>query len=388
MQRQRQSLSVFSDVSSHSSNSTSEPIESPLTSPKLKYRPPASPDRVDIDKGALPLDSLVLVTGANGWLGMHVVDQLLRYGYRVRGTVRDLEKAVWTSKYFWDNYGPERYSVAVVPDMTPRGAFDAAIRGCAGVVHLASVMSWSSDPEEVITPTLAGALNILEAAAGEPEMLRFVYCSAAAAAATYQSGRVEEVTSESWNMASFGEAWDLPPYGPERAWAVYCSSKVQTEQAVWTWIDKAKERPFTVNTILPGTLWGRMLDPVNQGFRTSVGQLKGIFDGRAADATWAPPQHFVDVQDAAALHVAALALPDVQQQRIFAVSSPYTVNLVLQMLRALYPGKIVSENARDQRINATVFSEAPRAQVMLKRLGRDGWTDLMTSVTRNCQSFM
>ena len=43
------------------------------------------------------MGDLVLVTGANGYLAAHVVQQLLESGYRVRGTVRnpnDAEKEI------------------------------------------------------------------------------------------------------------------------------------------------------------------------------------------------------------------------------------------------------------------------------------------------------
>ena len=200
-----------------------------------------------LDKPAIPRDSLVLVTGANGWQGLHIVDQLLEHGYRVRGTVRDAEKAVWTSDYFREKYGAGRFTTAIIPDMVPQGAFDLAARGCAGVVHVASVMSFSPDPNEVIAPSIAGALNALEAAMKEPSVRRFVYCSATAAAVSQGTAMRNEVTNESWNMSAFKTAWEPPPYEHDRAWAVFSSSKMQAEQAVWRWYRRNKPI-FTLNT--------------------------------------------------------------------------------------------------------------------------------------------
>jgi nucleoside-diphosphate-sugar epimerase len=42
----------------------------------------------------------VLVTGANGYIAMHVVDQLLKAGYTVRGTVRSTRKIEHLRKTF------------------------------------------------------------------------------------------------------------------------------------------------------------------------------------------------------------------------------------------------------------------------------------------------
>lgn len=224
----------------------------PLPSPPPQYDQINQPLTIGLDKPALPRDSLVLVTGANSWQGIHIVDQLLEHGYRVRGTVRDTDKAIWISEYFQEKYGAERFTTAIIPDMVPRGAFDIAVRGCSGVIHVASVTSFSPSPEDVIAPSIAGAINALEAAAKEPIVRRFVYCSATAAAVSQGTGIRNEVTSDSWNMSAFKAAWGPPPYEAERAWAVFSSSKMQAEQAVWRWYNLKKPQ-FTLNAGKP--LW-------------------------------------------------------------------------------------------------------------------------------------
>lgn len=139
---------------------------------------------------------------------------------------------------------------SIVPDMAIRGAFDQAVRGCSAVVHCASVMTYDPDPTQVITPSIAGALNALEAAGKEPMIQRFVYtsCTCAAADGGSGSGHRGDVTSDSWNMSAFLSAWRHPPYDKyERSWDVYASSKLQTEQAVWRWY--SDRRPgFVLNT--------------------------------------------------------------------------------------------------------------------------------------------
>ena len=224
-------------------DSQQKPLPSP---PPPQYYQVNSANAMGFDSPSLPRDSLVLVTGANSWQGMHIVDQLLEHGYRVRGTVRDAEKAVWTSKYFKDRYGAGRYTTAVIPDMVPQGAFDLAARGCSGVIHVASNTSFSPDPNVVIPPSIAGAVNALEAAAKEPQVKRFVYCSSVSAAVNSGTGVRNHVTSDSWNMSAFSKAWEPPPYEDDRCWAVYCSSKMQTEQAVWRWY-KERRPQFVLN---------------------------------------------------------------------------------------------------------------------------------------------
>ncbi|KAK3675607.1 hypothetical protein LTR78_004691 [Recurvomyces mirabilis] len=291
-----------------------------LPTPPPTYRPLEKTR--DLERFALPNGSLVLVTGANGWHGMHICDQLLQHGYRVRGTVRDERNAMSLAKYFESKYGAAQFQPAIVPDMVVQGAYSAAVQGCTGVVHSASVMTFDTDPHEVVTPSIAGALHALEAAAAEPGVRRFVYCSATAAAVMQGDGKRNEVTHESWNMAAFRTAWGTASDDEARGFAVFAS------------------------------------------------------------------KYFVDVQDSALLHVAALILPDVRGQRIFAVESPYNINSVLQLLCMIYPNRVFNGDVSDHGIDLTVFKEAPYAEGLLKRMGKEGWTDLETSLSRNCEAFL
>lgn len=77
----------------------------------------------------IPQGSLVLVTGASGFIATHIVDQLLLAGYLVRGTVRDKEKGAWTEKLFSERHGVGKYSAIIVPEMSTEGAFDDAVLG-------------------------------------------------------------------------------------------------------------------------------------------------------------------------------------------------------------------------------------------------------------------
>lgn len=78
---------------------------------------------------AFPPGSLVLVTGATGFMATHIVDQLLFAGYHVRGTLRDEKKAAWTTSFFSARHGAGKYSAVIVPEMSTMGAFDEAVKG-------------------------------------------------------------------------------------------------------------------------------------------------------------------------------------------------------------------------------------------------------------------
>ncbi|MBE3048053.1 NAD-dependent epimerase/dehydratase family protein [Candidatus Bathyarchaeota archaeon] len=78
---------------------------------------------------AVPRGSTVLVTGANGFLGSHVADQFLQYGYKVRAAVRDPSKDLWAVDLFRKLYGEDSFELVAVPEMTAEGAFDEVVKG-------------------------------------------------------------------------------------------------------------------------------------------------------------------------------------------------------------------------------------------------------------------
>lgn len=83
-----------------------------------------------------PGNALILVTGANGYIGSTVVDVLLEEGYNVRGTVRSAKP--WLDQLFTQKYGPNRYETVVVPDLGVQADLEKVVQGVWGVIHVVS----------------------------------------------------------------------------------------------------------------------------------------------------------------------------------------------------------------------------------------------------------
>lgn len=78
---------------------------------------------------AVPKGSTVLITGVNGLVGLHVADQYLRNGYKVRGTVRDPINVNWLPDALTRRHGTDNFELVGVPDMLVEGAFDKVTQG-------------------------------------------------------------------------------------------------------------------------------------------------------------------------------------------------------------------------------------------------------------------
>ncbi|KAG7410047.1 Aldehyde reductase 2 [Fusarium oxysporum f. sp. rapae] len=341
-----------------------------------------------LDNPAIPKGSLVLVTGVNGLLGSHVAKQFLEYGYKVRGTVRDVEKNAWLTAAFDKQYGQGNFELVAVADLTDEKAVTEAAKGASVVAHTASIMSLDPDPNNVIPGAIGFAVAAIKAAYAEPSVKRFVFTSSSAAAVNSNpDGTGVTVTEESWNEAAVEKAWADPPYTPERRGPVYAASKVQAEQAIWKYHKEHRsEKPdFVVNTVLPNFNWGRSIDPVNQGYPSSSHLPVLLFKGQVTPFhAVIKPQYYIDVDDTGRLHVAAAIFDHVKDQRIFGLAGRFNWDAILDILRKNFPNKTFPENFSGGE-DPNEIEPRDKAEQLLKDLGRPGWTSLEESVLANVE---
>ncbi|KAJ9415435.1 hypothetical protein QL093DRAFT_2046758 [Fusarium oxysporum] len=340
-----------------------------------------------LDNPSIPKGSLVLVTGVNGLLGSHVAKQFLEYGYKVRGTVRDVEKNSWLTAAFDKQYGQGNFELVAVARVqihdTPRHIWAAVI------AHTASIMSMDADPNNVIPGVISFAVAAIKAAYAEPSVKRFVFTSSSSAAVVSQRDVPGvKVTEESWSEGAIKKAWADPPYTPDRRGAVYAASKAQAEQAIWKYHKEHRsEKPeLVVNTVLPNFNWGSSIDPVNQGYPSSSGLPVLLFKGQVTPFhSLIVPQYYIDVEDTGRLHVAAAIFDHVKEQRIFGFAGRFSWDAILDILRKNFPNRTFPENFSGGE-DPNEIEPRDKAEQLLKDLGRPGWTSLEESILSNVEA--
>ena len=231
-----------------------------------------------IEQYVIPKGSTVLITGVNGFIASHTADQFLKFGYKVRGTTRSLEKNAWISTLFNKKYGPGNFEMVAVPDMVVPDAFTQAVKNVSAVIHTATIFSLDPNPHNVIPGTISGTVNALAAAAQEPSVKRVVLTSSSLAAVIPKPNHPVTVTTDSWTDEAVELAYRDPPYEPERALPVYAASKTLSEREAWKFMREQKPA-FTLNTVLPNTNFGASLDFANQGHPSTSSILAALFKG-------------------------------------------------------------------------------------------------------------
>jgi uncharacterized protein YbjT (DUF2867 family) len=110
---------------------------------------------------------MILVTGASGFVGRHVLQALRADGHDARALVRDARKGEAAVE--------QGATAAIIGDVTNPLSLRAAVAGCDTVVHLVAIRQ--GRPEQFQRVMIEGTRNLL-GAAREAGVKRFVHMSA------------------------------------------------------------------------------------------------------------------------------------------------------------------------------------------------------------------
>jgi len=154
----------------------------------------------------------VLVTGADGFIGSHLVETLVRNGYDVRALAyyNSFNSWGWLDSIADDVAG---HFEVVAGDIRDPNGVDAVVAGCNRVLHLAALIaipySYQS-PDAYIQTNITGTLNILQA--GRRHDVEHTVCTS---------------TSETYGTAQFVP---ITEEHPVNAQSPYAATKVGADQ--------------------------------------------------------------------------------------------------------------------------------------------------------------
>ena len=264
----------------------------------------------------------VLLTGISGFVGGHVALELLKAGYLVRGSVRDLNKA----NKVRDTLGRAGADLSrlefVALDLMSDAGWDEAMAGVRYLQHTASpfVTREPRDRNELIRPAVEGTRRAVSAALRANVERIVVTSSMAAVMYGHDKARSAPFTAADWTNLEGREL------------SGYVESKARAERAAWELMDAAG-RHDDLATINPGAIFGPLLD---EDPGTSVGLLKRMFDG-SLPAAARIAFIVVDVRDVAAAHVAAMTSEAARGRRFPMGNGTFTLMEIAGILRKAMP---------------------------------------------------
>jgi NAD dependent epimerase/dehydratase len=313
----------------------------------------------------LPENEKVLVTGADGFIGSHVVETLVEQGYDVRAFVFYNSFNSWG----WLDHSSDRVrnSIEVVAgDIRDPHGTRRAVAGCDAVLHLAALIaipfSYHS-PSAYVDTNVTGTLNLLEAAR-DLGVKRFVSTS----------------TSEVYGSAQYVPIDENHPLVGQ---SPYAATKIGADQIALSFY-RSYEMPVTV--LRPFNTFGPR-QSARAVIPTIISQLAaGKSELRLGALT--PTRDFNYVRDIAQGFVAMISAPDVIGE-VINIGTGYEISIgdLAEMIADVMgvKAKIVADNKRYRPEKSEVdrlCANAEKAASLIgwapEFVGRDGLRDALS----------
>ncbi len=243
---------------------------------------------------------LVLLTGISGFLGGHLALALLRAGYRVRGSLRHMDRAASVRTMLVARKADIARLEFVELDLLADEGWREAMAGVRYLQHTASPLTahMPGDRMELIRPAVEGTERALNAAlAGEVERI-VLTSSMAAIAYGHDPARRAPFTELDWTNLE------------GRRVNAYTESKTRAERRAWQ-IMRAAGRQADLAAINPSIILGGLLDD-DPG--TSALLIRRLLDGSLPALPRIAPA-IVGVEDVVEAHLRAMTVQEAGGRR-------------------------------------------------------------------------
>lgn len=304
---------------------------------------------------------IVLVTGGTGFVGMQIIYQLLKKGYSVRTTVRNLKNAEKVKETLKSNgiTSLENLEFAEA-ELTKDENWAQIMTGCKYVLSVASPVFFHKpkNEEEAILPAREGILRILKFAK-KAGVKRVVMTSNFGAVGFTQTDKNRVTTEDDWTDIS------------NKSLSVYEKSKTLAEKAAWNFI-KTEGGNLEFVTINPVAILGPSLDAHVSG---SFHLLENLLTGKLK-AVPNIPLNIVDVRDVADLHIRAMEAPEANGHRFIAsadnqISLP-EIALLLKTNRKEFAEKVSLKKLPNWVLSfSSIFNDQAKEGILLTKMNRN-----------------
>ncbi|SJK98706.1 uncharacterized protein ARMOST_01975 [Armillaria ostoyae] len=235
---------------------------------------------------------LVFVTGGSGFIGFHILTQLLDSGYSVRAAARG-KKIELLKKVLSVNYSSDRFEVVEVRDIAS---------SVDGIIHAAAPLPGRVDPETAFKSSVEGSLHILREAV--KAKVHKIVVTGSVVTHPYPQG---PYGADDWNPVTKEQA-----IASGYPFTVYAAQKKYTDLAVVEFAEKHPE--IDVTLVGPAYNFGSFAPGfeylIPEPDLSALSTNESIYALLRPDNTEFPDAPgAIDVRDAARAHVLALQSP-------------------------------------------------------------------------------
>lgn len=317
----------------------------------------------EVNPNILGRDFPVLVTGGAGYMASWLVKYLLEDGYRVRITVRDLDRE---DKYQHLQKIADRSPGSLdifEADLLEADAFKNCMNGCNIVFHTASpyIIRGIRDPQkELIDPSFEGTRNVLEAVNKAHSVKKVIFTSAISAIYGDPTDIVntggKKFTEEFWNKSS---NLKHKPLGFAKTVAEREAWRIHDDQSRWK-----------MASLNPALFIGPSL--THKSTSGSFDFIRRLANGDFKNGVPDVKYGLVDVRDVAHAHIFA-AQDEYATGRFMLVSEVKSMLEVAQMLKEKFgdgypfPDKVLS----NRMLYFLGFAQGYSRKYVVENVGKD-----------------
>ena len=249
----------------------------------------------------------VLLTGISGYIGNHCAAELLKQGYRVRGSLRNLSKSEQVLQAIRTEVDPADKVEFCQLDLLKDAGWDEAMQGIDFVLHVASpfINKEPKDENLYIKPAVEGTLRALKAA--KKANVKRVVVTSSMVSMLENADKSIKIDPNSWTNVQAKNV------------SAYAKSKTLAEKSAWDFINnQTGEHAMELTVVNPGPVFGPTLSGNLSG--ASLGLFTQMMTGKLPLLPQAAI-NMSDVRDIAKIHVLALENESAAGKR-FIVTTP------------------------------------------------------------------
>ena len=259
-----------------------------------------------ISRAVSPKDGPVAVTGASGYIGSWIVEDLLDQGYETRACVRDKSKPEKVDHLLelGEDSAYRGQLELCEGDLNEQGSYDDAFRDCSAVIHAGAAVGYNREtPQEVYDGCFTEVTHVLDSAIKGGSLRRFVFTSSFAAVG-HPRPQGYVFTEKDWcgdNLEGYRGRWTEEQI-PKNRDIAYAMAKANTERMIYE--RAAKAGTFDAMAILPLHVIGPLMCVNHDQGWSWQNCMRYMMDGkpykksRGGRMLW----NCVDVRDTARAH--------------------------------------------------------------------------------------